>query len=140
MTTRTTPTTPAAHTGRTYTNLALTVIAGLLAINVLDRARPAAIESVALAQPTTVRNVPGATPSSVVPPFNEDDASGRINPTEQRKQIITELRALGTRLDRLEGVMRSGLSVKVTELPANFGADKNAKNERSEKPAAGTKN
>lgn len=130
-----TPTPATTQTGRTYTNLALTVIAGLLAINVLDRARPSSMESLALAQPTTVRNVPGATPSSQVTPVNEDDTNGRTNAAEQRKQIINELRALGTRMDRMEGVMRSGLSVKVTELPPGFGAEKSGKGERSEKPA-----
>ena len=127
--------TPTIQTGRTYTNLALTVIAGLLAINVLDRARPSSLENVALAQPTTVRNVPNATPSGQVSPVNDEDGAGRTNPTEQRKQIITELRALGTRMDRMEGVMRSGLSVKVTELPPGFGADKGGKAERNDKPA-----
>jgi hypothetical protein len=119
-------------TGRTYTNLALTVIAGLLAINTFDRARTGFVGE-AQAQPTTVRNVPGASPSAATPTLSEDDASGRINPTEQRKQMITELRAIGTRLDRVEAVLRTGLSVKVTELPPGFGADKNNKGEKAEK-------
>ncbi len=126
--------------GRTYTNLALTVIAGLLAINTFDHAR-GGFAGEALAQPTTVRNVPaGASPSGAVAPTNDEDASGRTNPTDQRKQMITELRSIGSRLDRVEAVLRSGLSVKVTELPPGFGAEKNNKAEKGEKPAPAPKN
>lgn len=117
-------------TGRTYTNMALTVIAGLLAINTFDRARTGFVGE-AQAQPTTVRNAPGA--SAATPGFSEDESSGRINPAEQRKQIVTELRSIGTRLDRVEAVLRTGLSVKVTELPPGFGTDKSNKGDRAEK-------
>lgn len=101
--------TPAAN--RTYTNVALTVIAGLLAVIVVDRVTPSA----ASAQPATVRNVPGAV--TVVDQAPVETSGGLANAIEQRKQMITELHSISQRLDRIESVMRTGLSVKVTDMP-----------------------
>jgi len=86
---------------RLCTNVALTVIAGFLAINTLG-VREGSWLSQAQAQAS-------------VPP--DDDESGRISAAEQRKQIINELRALSVRLERLETQLNRGLSVKVTEMP-----------------------
>lgn len=122
-----------SNPARTYTNVALTIIAGLLAINTFDHAR-SGFAAEALAQPTTVRNVPaGASPSSEAPESNDHQTAGLVNPDEQRNRILTEVRAIGTRLDRVESILRTGLSVKVTELPPGFGAEKGAKPERAEK-------
>ncbi|MBK9189469.1 MAG: hypothetical protein IPM33_11000 [Phycisphaerales bacterium] len=85
---------------RLYTNVALTLIAGLLAINTFG-ARDGDLLSQANAQ---VADQP------------EDD-SGRVSAADQRKQIIAELKSLSLRLDRMDAMLQRGLSVKVTEMP-----------------------
>lgn len=95
---------------RTYTNVALTAIAGLLAVICVDRVTPAA----ASAQPGSVRNYSGAAgPDDPV----GDTGGGLSNALEQRKQIIAELRGITGRLDRIEGALRGGINVKVTDMP-----------------------
>jgi hypothetical protein len=87
---------------RPYTNVILTVIAGLLAVVAFDpgRGAPVAI-SEAQAQP--------AQPDS--------DENARVSAAEQRKVIIAELRALSSRVERVESTLNRGLSVRVTEMP-----------------------
>jgi len=80
-----------------YQNAVLTGIAVLLAIAVLARGGATIMEpSSAQAQP---------------------DAGGLSNALEQRKQMISELRSLTSKLDRIEAKLSGGLSVKVTEMP-----------------------
>lgn len=87
-----------------YTNGVLTVIAGLLALNLVSGGADApGVLPEAQAQP-------GAGPT--------DSGSGLISASEQRKVMIAELRRLTSKMDRLEAKLNSGLSVKVTEMPA----------------------
>lgn len=86
-----------------YTNGVLTVIAVLLGLNVaVDMGDSRSVLPAAQAQPADAGG-PG---------------TGLISPEEQRRVIIAEIRRLGTRLERIEAKLNSGLSVKVTEMPA----------------------
>jgi hypothetical protein len=102
----------AGQNTRTYTNVALTAIAGLLAVLVVDRVTP----PTAAAQPSTVRNQPGAV-FAAAPAGDDGDSAGLANALEQRKQMIGELRAISGRLDRIEGALRGGINVKVVDMP-----------------------
>lgn len=84
---------------RAYQNTVLTVIAVLLAANMLGR--PGAITEPAAAHAQVGGSDPG----------------GMTNALEQRKQMINELRQIGSRLDRIESKINGGLNVKVTEMP-----------------------
>lgn len=87
---------------RGYSNLMLTVIAALLALNLADRATSPAgsIASVAT-QAHAQQSQPGE----------------MVSAAQQRKLMIAEIKSLGERIDKLDKTMRSGLSVKVTEMP-----------------------
>lgn len=84
-----------------YQNAVLSAIALILAIGLIDRRSGndlAALPSAhAQAQP---------------------DQGGMTNALEQRKVIISELRNIASRLERLESKLNAGLNVKVTSLPA----------------------
>jgi hypothetical protein len=86
--------------GRGYQNAVLTVIAALLAVNVVDRQWGVLAPSAAEAQ------VAGS-----------QEPGGMSNALEQRKQMIAELRQLTSRLERLDARLTSGISVKVTDMP-----------------------
>ncbi len=60
------------------------------------------------------------------------------NRLEQNKQIIAELRAIGSKLDRLEAKINSGVNVKVTSMPAIQvnGGEKERKPKGDEAPPA----
>jgi len=47
-----------------------------------------------------------------------EDMGGRISAAEQRKEMISVLKNLSTRLERLETSISRGISVKVTDMPA----------------------
>jgi hypothetical protein len=85
--------------GRAYQNAALTAIAVLLGISVVDRHW--AITEPAAAQAQGV----------------QPDAGGMSNALEQRKQMIAELRQMNSKLDRLEARLNRELNVKVTDMP-----------------------
>jgi hypothetical protein len=89
---------------RVYTNVALTAIALLLGMMVLN---------------TGFRTTTADAQVGVVgeKPMGED-SSGLISAGEQRKAIIAELRSVSERLDRIEGVLNKGINVKVTSMPA----------------------
>lgn len=98
----------------------LTVIAVLLGFLVLDRGTSPAGKSAlgpssASAQVRSVTGGGGGAHSA--PPGEEESSDGRVNPADQRKQMITELRSISQRLDRIEAVLSKGLSVKVTDMP-----------------------
>lgn len=95
----------APQTDRTYTNVALTLIAGILAVQVLNQPGLGGLLPQASAQPSETE-------------FSPDDPSGRISAAEQRKQMIAELRGMSARLDRVEAALTRGVSVKVTDMPA----------------------
>jgi hypothetical protein len=90
---------PARRNG--YQNAVLTLIAAFLGLGLVERAgSPALPESAANAQPTI-----------------DPDQGGLSNRLEQGKQMINELHAMNTRLERIESLLSRGLSVKVTEMP-----------------------
>lgn len=49
--------------------------------------------------------------------YQEEPVDARVNPADQRKQMIAELRAISQRLDRLEATLAKGLTVKVSDMP-----------------------
>ncbi len=86
-----------------YTNIALSVVAVMLTLLVADRfvgVTAAGGMSVVLAAP----GEPGEL----------------ANALEQNMQMISELRAINSKLDRLTASIKSPMPVKVTELPAGF--------------------
>ncbi len=87
---------------RSYTNVMLTVIAGLLGVIAFDRAS-VDLTSRANAQP--------------VEDVQPEDPTGRVSAAEQRKVMITELRNISVRLDRVEAALSRGISVKVVDMP-----------------------
>jgi hypothetical protein len=116
------PTPSPANPARTYTNAALTVIAGLLAVGVFQRSDgQASLLPAALAQPADAE-------------FNADDPSGRISAAEQRKVIISELRGIAARMERIESRLTSGLAVKVTDMPPVRVAEPRAERPAPERP------
>ena len=106
------------HSRNGYQNVILSCIAALLALGAIDRhagAPEGATAALAQSQP---------------------DAGGMMNAAEQRKQIIAELRQMNSRLERIEGKLAGGLSVKVTDMPKGQGQDAKAKADKGEKPEA----
>ena len=88
---------------RSYSNAALTVIAlslGVIAVDRVTAGAPSANAQQRLNQPVS-----------------EPTEGGMISAQEQRKQMIAELRSMSQRLDRIEGALHKGISVKVTEMP-----------------------
>jgi hypothetical protein len=88
---------------RGYSNLMLTMIAALLAINLVDRATSTegSIAGVAT-QAHAQQNQPGGE---------------LVSAAQQRKMMIAEIRSLSERVDRLDKTVRAGINVKVTEMP-----------------------
>lgn len=97
-TTNAAPNAPAQHASRTYLNVVLTAIALLLAVHAIKP--EGSWGSTAMAQPGETR---------------EEPANERISAAEQRKQIIAELRTLGRKLDKVDGMLTKG--IKVSEMP-----------------------
>ncbi len=89
-----------------YLNGVLTVIAILLlalALGGVGQDPGPAAGSALAAQPDDEPNLPGE--------------GGLIGAGEQRKMMLTELRALRAKMDHLEAMLAKGISVKVTEMP-----------------------
>jgi hypothetical protein len=93
---------------RTYTNGVLTVIAVLLGMAVIGQS--SGPRSADAGQDGQVGVVGGQS--------LDEENSGRISAAEQRKAMITELRAMGSRLERIEAALAKGINVKVTSMPA----------------------
>ena len=112
--------TPGVMTRRqgAYLNIAVTVLTGVLALNVLGTREPSAMPQAFAAPPSNPTDV------------GEDTISGRISAAEQRKQIISELKSLNQKLERIDAQVKGGLTVKVTDMPA----DKQAKSEPKARP------
>ena len=105
-----------------YQNLVLTVIAGALTLGIVER-HSGLLTEPAAAQP---QSQPGSAQGD----------SGLANGLEQRKQTINELRLINSKLERLEAKLNSGLSVKVTEMPAiKFPQEPRAKGDKGENAA-----
>lgn len=121
-------TTPAR--GRGYLNAILTanaVLLGVIALNATGLTGP--WTSVSHAQSPGVAGDP------------EDSPTARTSAAEQRKQIIAALHGVQVRLDRMEATMNKGLSVKVTNFPADFGqggSGRDAKVQGEKPPMRGT--
>lgn len=58
-----------------------------------------------------------ATAVAAQPPAEDGSPGGLISAAEQRKQIISELREMSQRIGSVEGLLKKGLSVKVTDMP-----------------------
>jgi hypothetical protein len=81
-----------------YQNAVLTAIALLLGLGLAER------------QGVTL-DTPGAALAQ------EQDSGGLSNALEQRKQMISELRNINGRLERIEARLASKLEVKVVDMP-----------------------
>lgn len=81
---------------RRYTNAALTAIAVLLGVNALNQS--------------------GLSPVSSA--YAQQGEDGLVSAAEQRKVMISEIRQLSGRIERLESVISRGVNVKVLEMPA----------------------
>ncbi len=92
------------HTDRrSYSNAVLTLIALFLGVIAVDR--------------VTANAASANAQSRMAPPAGEPSEGGMISAQEQRKTMITELRGMSQRLDRIEASLQKGISVKVTEMP-----------------------
>ena len=88
---------------RGYSNLMLTVIAALLALNLVDRAT----------------STEGSIATVAAPAHAQQTQPGGelVSAAQQRKMMIAEIKSLGERVDRLDKTLRAGINVKVTEMP-----------------------
>lgn len=97
-------TTPHTTTqSRNATPILLGVIAALLGLNLVATVMvgPGALETRAVAQQQT----------------DDTNPTGFVAAAEQRKQMITELRTLALRMERIEASMKAGINVKVLSMP-----------------------
>jgi hypothetical protein len=95
---------------------AWTITAVALGLLVVDRlASPGDVLGPSLAS-AQVRSVSGGGGDSAAA-MQDEPSDGRVNPAEQRKQMITELRSVNQRLDRIEALLARGVSVKVVDMP-----------------------
>ncbi len=99
---------PTHHRPRTYLNAALSANALLLGALLIAAISGGNLTSVSQAQPFAGMGEPA------------DDPSGRVSAAAQRKDMINELRAVQSRLDRIEQSLAKGVSVKVTSMPAGL--------------------
>jgi len=90
----------------TYTNALLTLIALLLGVALMQRAGPEEAGA-----------GPGAAMAALEPPAGPGRGTGLISAADQRKIMISEIRRIGSRLERIESALSRGISVRVTELP-----------------------
>ena len=86
-----------------YTNIALSAIGIMLTLLVADRF-------------VGVTATGGMSVAQAAP----EEMTERANALEQNKQMIAELRAINTKLDRLSSSIKSPMPVKVMEMPAGF--------------------
>lgn len=85
-----------------YMNVVLTVIAVCLGLLVVDRYTDGQAAHAQSVQPT---------------PGQPGRSTGLISAADQRKMIIAEIKKLGVRLEGIEKTMKTGLTVKVSEMP-----------------------
>lgn len=89
-----------------FQNVMLAAIAGLLALNLADQGRgPSAAAGL-------------MSPPEAMAQRGESESIGLANAIQQRKDILQQLRSISAQLDRLDHRLNSGLSVKVTDMPA----------------------
>ena len=92
------------NSSRRYTNGMLTAIVALLGMIAVNQGGSA---SSALAEQPPTQPARG----------DDGDSGERVSAAEQRKVMISELRAIGGRMDRMEALLNKGIRVKVTEMP-----------------------
>lgn len=96
--------TPTPRSRHAYHNLMLTLLVAGVGVLIFDRApsEPRLLDvSSAMAQPPEEESV--------------ESTGGRVNPADQRKQIIAELKTLNTKVSQLEATLKKG--IKITEMP-----------------------
>lgn len=86
---------------RSYLNAVLSVIAVCLVLLTIDR--------------MSDRGMPAAFAQPVV--SSQPEGGGLVAAADQRKAMIAELRGLSVRMERIEGLLARGISVKVSEMP-----------------------
>ncbi len=86
-----------------YTNIALSAIGIMLTLLVADRF-------------VGVTATGGMSVAQAAP----EEMTERANALEQNKQMIAELRAINTKLEKLSSSIKSPMPVKVMEMPAGF--------------------
>lgn len=57
----------------------------------------------------------------------DDEFKSPFNSTADRKMLIEQMKDANTRLGRLEAMLKTGINVKVIEMPKDKDADKPAK-------------
>lgn len=87
---------------RSYLNAVLSVIAVCLVLLTIDRMNERDITPAAVAQPVVT---------------SQPEGGGLVAAADQRKAMIAELRGLSVRMERIEGLLARGISVKVSEMP-----------------------
>jgi len=100
-----TPYVEAASRRSGYQNAMLTAIAVLLALGVIDRHAGSRDAISGLTEPAQAS-------------AQQPSDGGMTNRLEQNKQMIAELQKMNGKLDRIESKLSSGISVKVTDMPA----------------------
>lgn len=95
-----------------YQNVVLTAIAGLLALHLMDRTSGAGSSGAGLVAQVLSPAAASAQASM------DSEPGGLANAIQQRKEMIGELRLIGSRLDRIDSKLNSGINVKVTDMPA----------------------
>ena len=86
-----------------YTNIALSAMGIMLTLLVADRF-------------VGVTATGGMSVAQAAP----EEMTERANALEQNKQMIAELRAINTKLEKLSSSIKSPMPVKVMEMPAGF--------------------
>lgn len=122
----TSPTGAATKPARSYLNVVLTanaLLLGAVAAGLLLNGG-ASLQNAAMAQP-------GMLAGAGDRDYGTEDPSGRVSAAEQRKTMIAELKAMTSRLDRIEGALHRELTVKVSSMPPIQGltGDSTPKNE-----------
>jgi hypothetical protein len=97
-----------------YTNAALTAIAVLLGLHLLQGSGASLVDSAQAQEGQRDKvTIVGARPAS------DDGGAGLISAAEQRKAMISELRSINDRLERVESALARGINVNVKTMPAS---------------------
>lgn len=103
------------------TNILLACNAALLGVLCVGLLGQRGLTATALAQDSGKVGVVGSKAGE------DDSPTAYISAGEQRKTMIAELRAISSRLERVESALARGINVKVTSMPAGTRDDKDAK-------------
>jgi len=89
-----------------YTDALLTVIAVLLGVLALGR----------MGEVTEPAHA-ASTPPGVGQPGKAGEGGGLVSAAQQRKVMIAQLKELSKRMEKIEGALNKGITVKVSEMP-----------------------